>query len=76
MEGRLNFGNAWYRSVRRILFLHLLIVILGRLKHTKPHFGILFCMDVKLGLFHKGKNVQLWMSEDRILKRTCEHKRE
>jgi hypothetical protein len=76
MEGRLSFGSAWYPSVHRILFSRMLIVILGRLKHTKPQFWLLFRMDVEHGLFHKGKNVQLGMSEDRILKRTCGPKRE
>jgi hypothetical protein len=58
MEGRLNFGNAWYCSVHHILFLHLLIVVLERLKHTRPQFLLLFCMDVKLGLFRKERTTR------------------
>ena len=46
-----------------------------KIKTYKTQFWILFCMGMKLGLFHKGKNVQLGISEDRILKRTCEPKR-
>lgn len=46
-----------------------------KIKTYKTLFWMLFCIDMKLGLFHKGKNVQLGMYEDRILKRTCEPER-
>ena len=46
-----------------------------KIKTYKTQFWMLFCIDMKLGLFHKGKNVQLGMYKDRILKRNCEPER-